>query len=244
MAWFCRKNSNKTEEILTKKYIEKLGYQVEEIDYRIFLIKEFITEDERQQLIKIATSASQKEWEKHYMDGVLQMARLKFGREDVDNLVKEGLYEITTNWIDKTLYIEDEDLRNKIGERAQKVFDFRDDLLFNGCGTIQRQYDGVPLIDHVDDHTDNSLMYAAVFYLNDDYAEGEVYFVNQGISLRPPIRSILVFPTSDGWRHGVKEVGPGPHRYIIPGFISQKNFWKKHEKNNYNIEKTLNDLGR
>jgi hypothetical protein len=244
MAWFCRKNYNKNQSILSKEYIESLGYEVEEVDYRIFLIKEFLTEDERQQLLDIAKSASQEEWEKHYMTGVLQMARVKFGREDIDNLVKEGLYEITTNWMDKTLYIEDEALRTQIGERAQKIFNFRDDLLFNGCGTIQRQYEGVPLVDHVDDHTDNSLMYAAVFYLNDDYTDGEVYFVNQGISLRPPIRSILVFPTSDGWRHGVKEVGAGPHRYIIPGFISQKDFWKNHRENNYNIEKTLKDAGR
>lgn len=228
-------------DILTKEYIESLGYEVDEIDYRIFLVKEFITDKETLRLIDIAKSASKEDWEYHYMQGVVQMARLKFNRDDIDNLVKEGLYEITTNWIDKTLVIEDEFLRNEISKRAQKIFNFRDDLLFNGSGTIQRQYEGVPLVAHVDDHTDNSLKYAAVFYLNDDYVNGEVYFVNQKIKIRPPVRSLLVFPTSEEWKHGVEEVGPGPHRYVIPSFISKKDFWKNHEKNNYNIEKTLKD---
>lgn len=228
---------------LTKEYISSLGYEVEELDYRIFLIKNFISEEERIKIVDMAKSASKEDWEYHYMQGVIEMAKVKFGREDIDNLVKEGLYEITTNWIDKTLVISDELLKHRLTKRAQEIFNFRDDLTFNGCGTIQRQYEGVPLIDHVDDHTDNSLMYAAVFYLNDDYTDGEVYFVNQNLQLRPPIRSLLVFPTSDGWRHGVREVGPGPHRYVIPSFISKKNFWKKHQENNYNIEKTLEDIG-
>lgn len=228
------------EKYLTKKYIEELGYEVEEVSYRIFLIKDFISEDERLKIINIANSASQEDWEYHYMQGVLEMARLKFGREDIDNLVEEGLYQITNNWIDKTLIISDK-VRDKIAKRAQKIFDFRDDLVFNGCGTLQRQYEGVPLIAHVDNHTDNSLEYAAVFYLNDDYTGGEVYFVKQGIEMRPPIRSLLVFPTSDEWEHGVREVGPGPHRYVIPSFIAKKDFWKKHKENNYNIEKTMKD---
>lgn len=227
---------------LTKEYISRLGYEVEELDYRIFLIKNFISEEERIKIVDMAKSASKEDWEYHYMQGVIEMAKVKFGREDIDNLVKEGLYEITTNWIDKTLVISDELLKHRLTKRAQEIFNFRDDLTFNGCGTIQRQYEGVPLIDHVDDHTDNSLVYAAVFYLNDDYTDGEVYFVNQNLQLRPPIRSLLVFPTSDGWRHGVKEVGLGPHRYVIPSFISKKNFWQKHQENNYNIKKTLEDI--
>ena len=230
-----------SEKILTKSYIEKLGYEVEELDYRIFLIKNFISEEERIKILNIASSASQEDWEYHYMQGVIEMARLKFGREDIDNLVEEGLYEITTNWIDKTLVINDDELKNKIAKRAQVIFNFRDDLTFNGCGTIQRQYEGVPLTAHVDNHTDNSLMYAAVFYLNNDYSNGEVYFVNKNVEFCPPTRSLLVFPTSDEWKHGVKEVGPGPHRYVIPSFISKKDFWKKHQENDYNIKKTMKD---
>ena len=169
------------------------------------------------------------------MVGVRQLAELKFGRKYLDNLVKEGLYEITNNWMDKNLKISNTPVAEILNNRCRKIFDFKNYIQFNGCGTIQRQYEGVPLIDHVDNHTDNSLEYAVVFYLNDEYLEGEVYFVNQKIQFRPPKNSLLIFPTSEGWRHGVNPPGPGPHRYVIPGFVSKKNFWTEHKDNNYTL---------
>lgn len=230
-----------SEIILTKEYIESLGYEVEVVDYRIFLIKNFTKPEEIEEIINQAESATQEEWEHHYLEGAINLAKVKFGRTDIDNLVAEGLYELTHNWNDKNLKIANWDLATTLNKRAQEVFDFRDDLHFNGCGTIQRQYEGVPLKDHVDNHTDPSLEYAAVFYLNDNYTDGEVYFVKQDIQLRPDPGDLLVFPTSEDWRHGVNAPGPGPHRYIIPGFISRKGFWDKHQKNNYNVDKTLDD---
>jgi len=230
-----------SEIILTKEYIESLGYEVEVVDYRIFLIKNFTKPEEIEEIINQAENATQEEWEHHYLEGAINLAKVKFGRTDIDNLVAEGLYELTHNWNDKNLKIANWDLATTLNKRAQEVFDFRDDLHFNGCGTIQRQYEGVPLKDHVDNHTDPSLEYAAVFYLNDNYTDGEVYFVKQDIQLRPDPGDLLVFPTSEDWRHGVNAPGPGPHRYIIPGFISRKGFWDKHQKNNYNVDKTLDD---
>lgn len=229
------------EVILTKEYIESLGYEVEEVDYRIFLIKNFTKPDEIKEIVEQARAATQEEWEYHYLEGAINLAKLKFGRTDIDNLVAEGLYELTHNWNDKNLKMANWDLATTLNQRTQEIFNFREDLHFNGCGTIQRQYDGVPLKDHVDNHTDPSLEYAAVFYLNDDYTEGEVYFVEQGIKLRPDPGDLLVFPTSEGWRHGVHAPGPGPHRYIIPGFISRKDFWGKHQQNNFDVNKTLEE---
>jgi len=230
-----------SEIILTKEYIESLGYEVEVVDYRIFLIKNFTKPEEIEEIINQAENATQEEWEHHYLEGAINLAKVKFGRTDIDNLVAEGLYELTHNWNDKNLKIANWDLATTLNKRAQEVFDFRDDLHFNGCSTIQRQYEGVPLKDHVDNHTDPSLEYAAVFYLNDNYTDGEVYFVKQDIQLRPDPGDLLVFPTSEDWRHGVNAPGPGPHRYIIPGFVSRKGFWDKHQKNNYNVDKTLDD---
>lgn len=230
-----------SEKILTKSYIENLGYEVEELDYRIFLIKNFIKESESEELVELAINANHEEWCEEYMIGAKKLAQLKFGTDDIDSLVSQGLYEITDNWYDKNLRINDHKIANILKKRCQELFDFRKDIQFNGCGTIQRQYEGVPLKDHVDNHTDPSLEYAVVFYLNDEYTNGEVFFVNQKIELRPPKNSILVFPTSENWRHGVNSPGPGPHRYVIPGFVSRKNFWKKHKKNRYNVNKTIED---
>lgn len=229
------------EKILTKKYIESLGYQVEEISYRIFIIKNFITKTEIDIFLNQVRSASENDWTHHYMEGVRRVAEVKFGRTDIENLVAEGLYEITDNWHDKNLKIKDYVTSKKIDDRAQQIFNFRDDLSFNGCGTIQRQYEGVPLKAHIDNHTDSSLEYASVFYLNDDYIDGEVYFVKQNIQLKPDPGDALVFPATDEWEHGVRPPGPGPHRYIIPTFISRKNFWEINKKNGYDVEKTITD---
>lgn len=226
---------------LNLKNIKKLGYDAEELGNRIFLINNFISEDQLNRILHIARTASEEEWSHHYMDGVRSIAKLKFGRSDLENLVKEGLYEITSNWSDKNLYIKDEILRDELNKKCQELFKFNDNLEFPGCGTIQRQYEGVPLTDHVDNHTDPSLEYALVIYLNEDYSDGEFFFVNKDIEFRPPSRSALVFPTSEEWRHGVRSVGEGPHRYVIPIFIRRKNFWEKHKENNYNVDKTLSE---
>lgn len=231
------------QDILTKEYIGSLGYDVEEVSYRIFLIKNFLSKNEVSEFLNQATSTSEPEWSIRYMNGVRDFAKRKFGRDDIDNLVKEGLYEVTHDWQDKNVEISNKGLAQIIDKRAQEIFNFRDDLSFNGCGTIQRQYEGAPLKAHIDNHTDDSLEYAAVFYLNDDYINGEVYFVKQDIKLRPSPGDALIFPASEGWEHGVEPPGPGPHRYVIPSFISKKDFWKINEKNNYNIEKTLGDIG-
>jgi hypothetical protein len=228
--------------ILTKEYIEALGYEVSEVSYRIFIIKNFLSQEEVDRLLKQACSADENEWTFHYMKGVVEFAKRKFGRDDVDNLVKEGLYEVTHDWSDKNLEISDRHLAENIEKRAQEIFNFRDDLSFNGCGTIQRQYEGAALKSHVDSHTDNSLEYAAIFYLNNDYVEGEVFFVEQKIKLRPDPGDLLIFPAIDGWEHGVNPPGPGPHRYVIPSFISRKDFWKINEDNGYNVDKTLEDI--
>lgn len=166
-----------SEKILTKSYIEKLGYEVEELDYRIFLIKNFITEDESEELVQLAKSATDEEWSHEYMIGAKKLAQLKFGTDDIDSLVSQGLYEITDNWHDKNLRINDQKIAEILKKRCQELFDFRKDIQFNGCSTIQRQYEGVPLKDHVDNHTDPSLEYAVVFYLNDEYTNGEVFLL-------------------------------------------------------------------
>lgn len=230
--------------ILTKEHILSLGYtNVEEVAPRIFLIEGFLLDSELELLLKTATEATDEEWTYHYMEGVRELARLKFGEDaDLDTLVEEGKYEITQNWQDKNLKIIHLPIIKTLDDRGQEIFNFRDDLRFNGCGTIQRQYSGVPLLAHVDNHTDPSLEYAAVIYLNDDYVDGEVFFTHQGIQLRPKPGSILLFPTGDEFLHGVHAPGDGPIRYIIPSFISRKEFYNKLRENNYEIDKTISEV--
>lgn len=58
---------------------------------------------------------------------------------------------------------------------------------------------------------------AGLFYLNDDYDGGELYFKNQGIEFKPKPGAAYFFPGDVGYSHGVKEITSGI-RYVIPFF--------------------------
>jgi hypothetical protein len=58
---------------------------------------------------------------------------------------------------------------------------------------------------------------AGLFYLNDDYEGGELYFKNQGIEFKPKPGAAYFFPGDVGYSHGVKEITSGI-RYVIPFF--------------------------
>jgi hypothetical protein len=58
---------------------------------------------------------------------------------------------------------------------------------------------------------------SGLFYLNDDYEGGELYFPNQGIQFKPKPAAGYFFPGDMNYIHGVKEITSGI-RYVIPFF--------------------------
>jgi predicted 2-oxoglutarate/Fe(II)-dependent dioxygenase YbiX len=60
-----------------------------------------------------------------------------------------------------------------------------------------------------------------VFYLNDDYEGGEIYFPNLGVEIKPEAGSVICFPTSEKYRHGVRTVLSG-ERFAISQFWTFK----------------------
>jgi hypothetical protein len=64
-----------------------------------------LTKEELDFIWNIINGASQEDWEVEYMGNLKRFCLEKFGREDVDNLVAEGKFEITQNWVDKNLNI-------------------------------------------------------------------------------------------------------------------------------------------
>lgn len=213
-------------QILTADHLRSLGYDVEELYDQVFWIKDFLTDKDIDDVFDVINAATEEDWSKHYMDGLRMLSELKYGRTDIDNLVSEGLLEITDGWVDKTLSFMNTDVRGRLNKKLQEVFSSIDGIDPKGVGTIQRQFEGVPLKAHVDNHADPSLVYAAVMYLNDDYTDGEIYFSNLNIELKPHKGSMLVFATGEKHEHGVKPPGPGPHRYVLPSFIGKTNFYK------------------
>lgn len=58
---------------------------------------------------------------------------------------------------------------------------------------------------------------AGLFYINDDYEGGELYFPNQGIQFKPKAGAAYFFPGDMNYIHGVTQITSGI-RYTVPFF--------------------------
>ena len=80
---------------------------------------------------------------------------------------------------------------------------------------------------YVEPHTDytNKLVrdsLGILFYFNDDFQGGEVYFSNYEFEYHPKKGSVLIFPCNDSqYEHGVKPIISGT-RYTMPVEVTEK----------------------
>lgn len=200
--------------------IKSLGYSVETIDEGIYRIFDFLTQEEQEFLHSLADNATEEEWQEEYVETLKESARHKFGREDIWQLEKEGLIGINPDWFDRTLTIPGM-LPKTLAARMQDFFSAEE--VVRPLITIQRHYPGTKLDEHVDQDHDPNLLYASVVYINDNFIDGELYFPERNLEIRPVERSLVVFSAAHGYLHGVKTVGPGPTRYAIASFIWRAN---------------------
>lgn len=204
------------------------GFDFEEVTDELTSIENFLTDDELDFLLEKINQASQADWEIEYMSNLKNFCMEKFGRDDVDNLVAEGKFEITQNWVDKNLNVSQYPEYRVFYERMAAIVSEADDsLMLSGFATIQRMQPGVELKSHTDQHTDPSIKYATIIYINDDYKEGELFFKNIDLKLRPKPKTLLIFPGNEKYEHGVEFVGEGPIRYVLVGFIKEKDHYIK-----------------
>jgi hypothetical protein len=214
-----------------KNILEENSFQIEEITDDVLLVKDFFSKEDLDKVFDIINTTPNEEWFVEYHGNLKNFCMQKFGRDDVDNLVAEGKFEITQNWQDKNLNISNhsfqKDFFNRLNDLVQNV---DDTIELSGFATIQRMQEGVELKAHTDQDTDPSIRYAAILYLNNDYVDGELFFPNNGLEFKPDPGSMLIFPGTAEYNHGVKHVGPGPIRYVLVGFIKEKGFY---EKNRY-----------
>lgn len=201
--------------------IESLGFDVEEIHPRIFAVRNFLTSEETLQVLTEARSYTEEEWRFRYMSEMRRSCLEKFGRDDIEALVEEGLLEVTWNFADKNTEFKDEVLREKFRIRAQEIFDKVGGIQLNGFLVIHRQYEGAELKAHYDNYSDKLIEYAAILYINDDYTEGELFFSNLDLQIRPEPGTLMIFPGTEEYEHGVRPVGAGPVRYNLPTFVKR-----------------------
>lgn len=211
-----------------KKQIVDKGYSFEEIAPELISVENFLSKEQIDALIDIINSTSQEDWEVEYLGNLKNFCMEKFGRDDVDNLVAEGKFEITQNWKDKNFNILNYEVQQGIYlELSSMVSNSDPELHLSGLATIQRMQSGVALTPHTDQHTDPSIRYATIIYINEDYADGELFFPNLDIMLKPKTGTLLFFSGNQEYEHGVKPVGDGPIRYVLVGFIKEKDHYLK-----------------
>lgn len=209
-----------------EKELINSNFDIKKIDNNIVLVENFISEEELTDIFNIINSLNDDDWRIEYLGNLKHFCMEKFGRDDVENLVAEGKFEITQNWEDKNFNILNTEIQSKIYKRLGSLVRESDNsLVLSGFATLQRMQEGVELKPHTDQDTDPSIRHAAILYLNEEYSDGEIFFPNLDIELKPKPRSLLLFPGTKDYHHGVKHVGPGPIRYVLVGFIKVKDFY-------------------
>jgi hypothetical protein len=212
-----------------EKEFEDAGYDLEVLHDQILVVKNFLLEEELETILKIINTTKDEEWFIEYTKNLARFCMEKFGRDDVENLVAEGKFEITRGWEDKNLNITEEEISRILQKRLGDLLRISDPSLeLAGFGTLQRMQPGVELKAHTDQVTDPSIKYAAILYINDDYKDGTLFFKNKENSdLRPKPGTLLIFPGNEEYEHGVRFVGEGPIRYVTVGFIKISGFYKE-----------------
>ena len=215
-------------EVFLKKEFEEAGYSVEVFHEHILSVENFLEDGELETILKIISDTDNEDWSIEYTKNLARFCMEKFGRDDVENLVKEGKFEITQGWEDKNLNITAEPISNTLQKRLGDLLNKADPSLeLAGFGTLQRMQEGVELKSHTDQHTDPSIRYAAILYINDDYKDGTLFFKNKEDSdLRPKPGTLLIFPGNEEYEHGVRFVGQGPIRYVTVGFMKVTGFYE------------------
>lgn len=208
---------------LTLDHFAKAGFEVEEIYKGIFVVRNFLKNEEISAIENQFSIMTEEDWSKQYTESLFQFIENQYGVKTIEEARALGHnVEIDKTWVDKNATIEDLEIRNSINERLYKIFIQFPELNMQGVGSIQRQYDGVSLSYHVDSLSNPLVVFACVMYINDDFTGGELHFPEIDITYRPEKGALIIFPSADEYLHGVLPVGPGPIRYALPAFVNRK----------------------
>ena len=197
------------------------GLEAEEVCDSIFLIRNVLSPEELDALYGFLDKTSEDDWIAGSLLVQAGKARELYGNDVSDEVISIYQSEQSyTYWTDKVVNTPSEEfgsytfnLRNRLAPFFTGLFTFSDFAIIN------RQYPGVGLTHHKDQNVDLTLAGAALLYLNDDYEGGELDFSNLGFAIKPPAGSVLTFPSTEKWTHGVLPVAGTKSRYAMPGLV-------------------------
>jgi Rps23 Pro-64 3,4-dihydroxylase Tpa1-like proline 4-hydroxylase len=85
--------------------------------------------------------------------------------------------------------------------------------------SILRYGKGQHFVDHIDDFPGINRRVSSVYYLNDNFTGGAIYFPRFGISYQPVANQLLLFPSTYTYNHSVSPVEEGT-RYSVVSWIN------------------------
>jgi len=171
---------------------ERVGWVPEVLDDQIFLARGVLTSNECAEILTELESYSEEDWSRSYVDGMREYSMRQFGRP-MEELIEEGVFTLDTAWADKNITLQNIDLICRINETISALIESYPMLEFRGLGNAQRQYTGAELKLHTDGDSEPSVVYAVIFYLNDDYIDGQLYFPPVSFEVCCTYRQHLLF---------------------------------------------------
>lgn len=107
-------------------------------------------------------------------------------------------------------------------DKIKSDFNIKDEIYPDYLGLV-RWRNGDMQHPHADGEIDGGVHpynwrhFGCIYYLNDNYEGGEIYFPNQNIELKPKPNTLIFFPGTLEFLHGVKPVTNGV-RYTLSSF--------------------------
>jgi hypothetical protein len=176
------------------------------IDENIIIIKNFISKEECDLIIKSAESCSQSDWD------IYTNSKRDSRNEWSDRILD---FKKAKNFDDSTKKIIDEIfLKLQFLLNIHYKFNYQYSEMF----AIYRTKINQRMKVHYDQGGDSKVKYGAVLYLNDDYEGGEIYYPNVNIKIKPQCGDLVIHPTDLKYSHGVKTVKNGI-RYCTTTFL-------------------------
>lgn len=134
--------------------------------------------------------------------------------------------EIVSERLESCSFVYDDkykDIVEHIYQKASAVLQefYGDQSYFRRKDRINHFYPGKSYPPHVDNVFQPQVMHGAIFYINDGYEGGEVYYPELGLEIKPAANSLIIHPAKKEYLHGVREVTKGD-RFAITFFAFPK----------------------
>lgn len=130
------------------------------------------------------------------------------------------------NWSGRVIYqsaINNLNYLQKVETIIKKEFEITNNIYPDYLGLVKWEMGDIQY-PHADGEIENGIQhefywrnFGCVLYLNDDYDGGEIYFPNQNIEIKPKPNTLVFFPGTLEYLHGVKEITNGI-RYTLTSF--------------------------